>query len=256
MNVSAKSGLFPWYTLLSTDPEKAAHFYQNLFDWDLHELEGSAGEKSVIFSHVAGEFADLVFLPPPQKRRSHWILHLTVGDLEQTLNLVERCGGKTLQPAFDIPDYGRAALVADPTGATFMPCVPTNPAAAKCLMGSTPGSVCWAELTADDVRGAMAFYGKVAGWEFHPSAGDSESLDFFADGTALGSIRKVSPVSGLSPQWMLFFSTTDLENTLRTTELLGGKHQTGALKIPELGRFALIEDPTGALSYILQKNEG
>ena len=47
----------------------------------------------------------------------HWFSYLEVDDVDTRIAGVEANGGKVIRQPFDIPDVGRIAILADPTGA-------------------------------------------------------------------------------------------------------------------------------------------
>ena len=49
---------------------------------------------------------------------AHWAIYFGVEDTDKALERVVDLGGTVLMPAEDTP-YGRLAVAADPTGATF-----------------------------------------------------------------------------------------------------------------------------------------
>jgi len=58
----------------------------------------------------------------------HWFNYIEVDDVDHRVALVAENGGKVLRPAFNVPNVGRIAIIADATGA------------AVGLMTSTPRS--------------------------------------------------------------------------------------------------------------------
>ena len=54
----------------------------------------------------------------PEGVPAHWAIYFGVEDTDKALERVVDLGGTVLMPAEDTP-YGRLAVAADPTGATF-----------------------------------------------------------------------------------------------------------------------------------------
>jgi len=48
-----------------------------------------------------------------------WGCYVTVADLDQTLSMVQRLGGKVLAPPMDVEGVGRMAVIGDPQGAAL-----------------------------------------------------------------------------------------------------------------------------------------
>lgn len=50
---------------------------------------------------------------------SHWASYVTVDDVDKRLEMATAAGGSVLMPPFDVPEVGRIAGIADPSGAAI-----------------------------------------------------------------------------------------------------------------------------------------
>ena len=113
-------GAFSWSELMTPDPGAAAGFYGQLFGWQSKASDMGTGPyhvQSVGDSMVGG----IMGMPPgaPVGMPPTWALYVTVNDVETTIALCEKLGGKVLVPPMDIPGVGRMAVIADPQGASL-----------------------------------------------------------------------------------------------------------------------------------------
>lgn len=133
---------------------------------------------------------------------------------------------------------------------------------------NAPGHVCWVELVTPDRPTAKAFYEKLIGWEsvdreMNPAemceSGEGQNFTCTLLGRP-GAAEKVAGMmqmdgpqwQGIPPHWMPYISVEDVDaKAARTTEL-GGKVIVPPMNIPNVGRFCLIEDPTGAKISLIQ----
>jgi uncharacterized protein len=53
----------------------------------------------------------------PDTDPPHWLSYLEVDDVDRRVADIEKHGGTIVRPPFDVPDFGRIAIGADPTGA-------------------------------------------------------------------------------------------------------------------------------------------
>lgn len=115
-------GTFIWNELATDDIEAAKRFYGELFGWTYEGMPmgGNGGTYWVAQAggkHVAGLFdkrqIGLDHVPP------HWLSYVAVDDVDARARAAEAKGGKTLRPAFDVPEVGRIAILSDPTGAAI-----------------------------------------------------------------------------------------------------------------------------------------
>src|SRR5438045_8612290 len=122
-------GDFIWYELMTTDAEGAKAFYDAVIGWDIGE--GAAEFQGYRMINSNGGSAGGV-LPLTDEMQQHgarptWLGYLYVDDVDATAAAVERSGGKTFMAPFDIPNIGRVAMVADPSGAPFYIMKPIPP---------------------------------------------------------------------------------------------------------------------------------
>src|SRR5580658_9056053 len=110
---------------------------------------------------------------------------------------------------------------------------------------SVQGRFIWEELTAEDPSAASAFYSKVLGWHTQAFAADSSYTVFnAARGGVAGASAPRAP--GARNGWLTYIGSDDVDASVATAERLGGKVQSAAMDIPQVGRIAVLVDPQGA----------
>jgi hypothetical protein len=119
-DVMAVPGEWIWSSLITTDPDAAAAFYQALFDYEVFELPASPGAEHVMLASENYARASANSLPhekaitPP-----HWLNYVRVENVPKMTEKVIALGGKVLvEPRVD-RHGGKIAVVSDPGGATF-----------------------------------------------------------------------------------------------------------------------------------------
>lgn len=120
------------------------------------------------------------------------------------------------------------------------------------------GSFCWNELATTDSEAAVRFYKELLGWEVKKSsamescegAADAPPMvyhEIVAGGEHVGGIYKMGPEYGGAPShWMAYVAVEDVDERARQVWELGGKVCVPPTDIPNVGRFCVINDPTGA----------
>ena len=133
---------------------------------------------------------------------------------------------------------------------------------------NAPGHFCWMELMTPDRPKAKAFYEKLIGWESADQEMDGATCEsgqpaqkfiYTMFGRA-GSDTKVGGMmqmdgpmfQGVPPHWMPYISVSDVDVKATQTTELGGKVIVPPMDIPDVGRFCMIEDPTGAKISLIQ----
>jgi len=112
-------GLFAWCELQTTDPNAAADYYQQLFDWKVTQHDMGDLGMYRLFHVGESEIAGVMEMPPGEGMRPHWLNYINVEDVDASIARVVELGGAQFMPATDIPGTGRFAIGADPTGAPF-----------------------------------------------------------------------------------------------------------------------------------------
>ena len=110
------------------------------------------------------------------------------------------------------------------------------------------GSFCWNELATTDLDAAQRFYGELFGWQFKTSdAAGMAYNEIVAGGQHVGGLYQMGPEYGDGPShWMAYVHVEDVDARAARVESLGGKLCVPPTDIPNVGRFCVINDPSGA----------
>lgn len=114
---------------------------------------------------------------------------------------------------------------------------------------ATVGQFCWNELATPDVNKAKDFYGKVFGWQFreHKMDGMTYTLIKSKDKEFAGIWQiPTEQQKEIPPHWMAYILVADVAAALEKAKQHGAKEIKEVTQAGEMGRFAIIVDPTGA----------
>ena len=107
-------GDFFWVDLLTTEPGKAADFYQGLAGYELSEEPTDTGGTRIVLA--AGGYARAGVAPlPPGVKQPGWLPYILVDDVAATLQAVRKAGGKVLVNPRQQLLGGNLAVIADPS---------------------------------------------------------------------------------------------------------------------------------------------
>ena len=118
----------------------------------------------------------------------------------------------------------------------------------------TVGAVSWTELTTPEPAAAQAFYGALFGWRFEAMAMPEGSYHVIklGDADAIGGIMAPPPqAKGMPPSWGSYVTVADCDATAARCSTLGGKVCLAPTDIPDVGRFAMLQDPQGATLFVI-----
>ncbi len=116
-------------------------------------------------------------------------------------------------------------------------------------------SFIWYELMTTDQTAAEAFYRAVVGWEMQ-DAGQS-GIRYTILSTAKRGVGGVTALSteacdaGAKPGWTGYIGVADTDATAKRIVASGGSILRGPDDIPNVGRFAVVADPGGAVFMLL-----
>ena len=109
----------------------------------------------------------------------------------------------------------------------------------------------WHELMTTDTRSAADFFTKVVGWKTQAWDQNPSYTMFTVKGRPMAGLMALpedAKKTGVPPPgWLAYIGTPDVELTARQAEARGGKVLKQPADIPTIGRFAIIQDPQGAL---------
>ena len=113
------AGFFCWNELLTSDPQAASGFYQEIFGWEVTSSE--MGEVGTYWMYKRGgkEEAGMMKMPPQVEAPPHWLPYVSVDNVDATVKKCEELGGKVYCQPTNIPEIGRFAVLADPGGAAI-----------------------------------------------------------------------------------------------------------------------------------------
>jgi predicted enzyme related to lactoylglutathione lyase len=254
-------GTFSWPELATTDQKAAVSFYRSLFGWDVNEQPLGPGETYSMFQLRGKETGAACSMRPDERQAGvppHWNAYITVANVDESVKKAQELGAKVFAPPFDVMDAGRMAVLQDPTGAVFCVWQPNRSIGAKIL--NEPGALCWTELTTTDTKAAEAFYTKLFGWTAKPSAPGSpmEYTEFSVGGTpSIGMMPKPAGMPAHIPSyWMPYFQVDDADASAAKAKELGGSVMVPPTDIPSTGRFAIVNDPQGAMFAVFKFAQG
>jgi len=112
------------------------------------------------------------------------------------------------------------------------------------------GAFCWNELATTDLESAQNFYKTLLGWGIKESNATGTGMvynEIVVGGQSVGGVYKMGPEFGQTPShWMAYVAVDDVDAKARQVWELGGKVCVPPTDIPNVGRFCVVNDPTGA----------
>lgn len=248
-------GTFCWLDLATTDPAAGKKFYSDLMGWEAMDTPAGEGMTYTMLMSQGKAVAALFAMDPKeidQGMPSRWTSYIAVDNVDEIAGKVKELGGTLLMDPFDVMEDGRMVIIQDPTGAhvAFWQAKKTIGMALKNVVGAT----CWFELATKDTAKAKAFYTQLLGWKVETAdMGGTEYTSYMQDEQPVAGMYAITPEMGDAPShWLAYLALEDCDAAVAMTEKAGGKIMAPARDMPEVGRFAVIQDPQGAAVGIIQ----
>jgi predicted enzyme related to lactoylglutathione lyase len=242
-------GSFSWLELGTSDQGAAKSFYGALFGWQANDFPMGPDGTYTIFQ-IEGRDAAAGYQLGPQMAGvpPHWALYIAVDSADQTAGRAGELGGTVLKGAFDVGDFGRMAVIQDPTGAVF--CIWQAKTNTGIGIAGFPGTLCWADLNTPDRDRARAFYEGLFGWTMTTgkSKDPSSYLHIMNGESGIGGIlpedyrNKHAP-----PHWLPYILVADCDASTAKAKELGATIYAPPMTIENSLRFSVLADPQGAV---------
>ena len=237
-----------WIDLMVPDRLAAQAFYGPLFGWSFEVGGPETGFYTMALKHgqpVAG-------LGEPQGGEAAppamWTTYIAVDDVDATVRRAADAGGTVLMEPMGVMEFGRMAVLADPTGAVVG--LWQSGAHTGANLVNEPGSLIWNEAVSGDLAAAQAFYGSVFGYDFADMSGPGfeyaavslagKSAEEAVCGVGASGARP----PGTPPHWRTYFAVADTDATTAKVVELGGQVLDGPSDSP-FGRVARVSGPSG-----------
>jgi uncharacterized protein len=116
----ATPGEWIWSSLITSNPDTGAAFYQKLFDYEVFELPATTGVQHLLLATDDYARASVNTLPANKpKAHPHWLNYVRVEDAVKMTAKVVELGGRVLVDTRVDRHGGKITVVADPQGAPF-----------------------------------------------------------------------------------------------------------------------------------------
>ena len=242
-------GKFVWFELVSKDPKRAQAFYGEVLGWKVQAFP--MGDQTYEMIYAGDTMIGGYAVPKSARQPSHWISYVSVEDVDAAVKAAAANGGNVIDPPYEIPGVGRTARIADHQGAEICPF--KNATGDPADEDASQGRFFWNELHTTDTANALAFYARVVGLS-------SRAMDMGPGGTYYilekngigrgGMTNQIAP--GARPHWLPYVFVDNPDATIAKAKKLGATIQFGPDDIPGVGRFGVLQDPTGAVIAVMK----
>lgn len=255
---TAKKTTPAWVELATDDPAASREFYSKLLGWNVAISEDPqyGGYGMARLSDGDGDVAGITAKMMPEAPTA-WSLYIETDDAAALGDAVQAAGGTVISPAFDVGDMGRMAVFADPTGAVISA---WQAASMRTFRTGDVGTFGWAELSSRGIGKAIEFYDKVFGWraETNPMGeGQPDYTQFHVGEDAVAGGMEMDPSfpAEAPSYWMVYFNVSDVDAAFTRANELGATEVVPPSPMPG-GRFAIVNDPQGAMFGLLKTDQG
>jgi predicted enzyme related to lactoylglutathione lyase len=245
---------FAWVELSTTDLDKAREFYPKIFGWTLSAMDSPDGPY-VLAKLGDSNVAGLMTLPEPARKMGappNWLSYVGVEDAAASVEKVKALGGKVMHGPMDV-GMGMLAVIQDPAGGVFA--LWQQKQSMGGYLYRETGACCWNELMTTNVDAAGKFYSQLFGWKSEAVQMEGGMVyTVFKSGEEQvgGMMQQPKEMAGMPSFWSVYFDVANTDETAAKVKANGGNVMQPPTDIPNIGRFAVFADPTGAAFAVLQ----
>lgn len=239
-----------WVDVSSRDMAATTAFYEGVLGWESQiATEPEAGGYTTFSKDgkaVAAAGPAQGDAPPA------WTTYFATDSVEGTLKQATDAGATRLMEPLDVMEYGRMAVLMDPTGAAFALWQAGTMAGAELV--NAPGALTWNELLTRDVDAASAFYGSVLHLAGDPmDYGGTTYTMLKLDGKPVAGMMAMDDTfpPEVPPHWRVYFDVADCDATVARATELGAQVSMPPTDTPA-GRMAGLIDPQGAGFWVIK----
>lgn len=243
-----------WVDLGTPDQDAAGEFYRALFGWEIEADENAEATGGYRVARKGGRAVGGVMRLVEEGQPPAWLAYFATDDADGSAARAREAGGTVLVEPMSVLDYGRMAVVADPTGAAFgLWQAGRNPGFG---VMREPGAVNWCELNTRDPGAAKAFYGSVFDWEFSDQEfeGAGTYTTIGRSGRSFGGMIDITDrvPAEVPAHWLVYFTVEDARAIVDLATDRGGQVPFGPVDMAGVGTFAVLLDPFGAAFAVLE----
>ncbi|RZM73957.1 VOC family protein [Pseudoalteromonas rubra] len=252
-----KALAFCWTELCTSNWQEAKAFYTQLFDWGFDDQPIGEGAYYTMLQKHSDDIAAMYQMMPQQKEagaQSQWLNYIAVENVDEMAERAVALGAEIIAGPHDVPSAGRMVMLREPAeGAHFaLWQAKEHPGCKRELEANVPY---WFELATRNSQKSRAFYSALLGWQAQDKP--MEGMDyvlFSARDTVVAGMLQMSEEWGdeIPAHWMTYFAVLDCDAMAEKARVLGGQVCVPPTDIPQVGRFAVITDPQGAVFSIIQ----
>lgn len=240
--------MFAWNEIATRDTEVVSNFYCALFGWTAELAECTAGY--TLFKIGDSPIAGMIEMNEewPEDTSTHWGAYIHVADVDVTTAKVVDAGGSICCGPMDAGEDGRMSVLKDSCGATI-----SLYKGGDGMNASGTGAFCWNELLTNDTEASSSFYVDVFDWTptTMDASGEEYTLFMLGEECAGGMMRMHWEGN---PSWLGYVEVEDVDATAQLAIELGAHYCVEPQDIPNIGRFAVVTDPSGGTIGLFKSN--
>lgn len=114
-------------------------------------------------------------------------------------------------------------------------------------------SIDYAELHSQDPRRARSFYAELFGWKTDEKETPMGVYTEIDTGGGIGAGLMKAPFAGGASYWTPYVTVPGLDAAVERAQKLGARVEAPRATIPDVGHFAVLRDPAGAVFGLFEK---
>lgn len=241
-------GKFVWLDLLTTDIHSAAKFYESVFGWKASSID----ENYILLSNNGRRIAGIVKnrFQLEDNESNQWISFISTVDIQKAhLKLVD-AGAQAVAGPMPIEGRGDIGVYVAPDSAVFGTINSSSGDPEEKVAGLNDWV--WNELWSTNTGAAAEFY-KTLGYDVVDNWNSDNGQDLLL---ATGEMARAGLVEAHKSQtksiWLAYILVSNVDSIIARSEEAGGETHILEGDANNVGRIALVSDPTGGMVAVFE----
>ncbi|QDU66457.1 VOC family protein [Engelhardtia mirabilis] len=255
MSHSDDHGRIIHHDLKTTDVGRSIAFFEALLGWKAVEVTPGGPESTHFQMRVGDRIAcALMGLDADLGVPSHFVPYIACDDVDAVCARFASAGGEVRIGPMDLGEHGRWAVCSDLGEGLVSLWKGTDPPAPRDETAMPFGLFCWDELLSTDAARDAEFYAGVFDYDVKTMpTPDGDYLVLERGGLMhAGVMQKPAEAPGPST-WLSYARVEDVDAMTEKARSLSAQVWVDPRDIPNIGRFAVMADPTGALFALFRE---
>jgi uncharacterized protein len=238
---------FIWHELLTTDLEKSASFYREVFGYTFEQ----EADESLVLCNEDGPQCSVIRIPDKLGIPSTWIGYLSVDDIDRIERKAPVIGGSIIIPATRSEGIPAFLMFRGPEGAALKV---VEVDGSNASFSDKQGAIAWNELLCSNPMFSFTFLHVLTDWDREAIKQWPSNVYHLckSNGEPRAGVQMLNKEILTNAHWLCYFLCDELSTSREAVKANGGSLVTTVMDLPNFGKYCVVMDNNDAVFALLQ----